>query len=299
MTRAIHGLLVFIAFMCGSAAWGGVQEGRDYKVLSAEQQAANKPAGPLEVQYFFFYGCPHCYRLQPGLKNWESSMPRGTVFTLVPVMFNSTMTTMANAFYALESLGKRKQLHDAIFKAMNEENIDLTSEAAITNFVSQHGVDAEAFTAAYHSSGTQGKVQAAGKLNAAMMIRGTPTLIVNGKYMITGLTPDEMIRVLTEVVRLAGSSPMKPVEAEATPSPAVQPSMAKAAPSATQADGSPKKPVAAEPKQLSTPADGMMPVKGVLRESKFSRNGVRPKTLDLRYCLDLPSSGEIIKCAEE
>jgi thiol:disulfide interchange protein DsbA len=44
-------------------------------------------------------------------------------------------------------------------------------------------------------------------------INGTPTLVVDGKYLITGLQPADTIRVLDEVIALARKAhPTAPAE---------------------------------------------------------------------------------------
>jgi thiol:disulfide interchange protein DsbA len=110
---------------------------------------------------------------------------------------------MAHTFYALEALGQRKQLHDALFEAWNVQNIDLSDEAKITEFVSRHGVDRAKFGAAYNSFSLQNKIAHSNQLVQSYGIRGTPTIIVDGKYSITGLQPEETIRVLNEVIQIA------------------------------------------------------------------------------------------------
>jgi thiol:disulfide interchange protein DsbA len=40
-------------------------------------------------------------------------------------------------------------------------------------------------------------------------VRGTPTIAVDGKYIITGLEPEETIRVLNEVIALARKDRIK------------------------------------------------------------------------------------------
>ena len=46
----------------------------------------------------------------------------------------------------------------------------------------------------------QSRVTRAKQMTRSYLIAGTPTLIVDGKYVITGLQPDDTINVLNEVI---------------------------------------------------------------------------------------------------
>ena len=43
-------------------------EGKDYTVLTAPGQV--DVPGKIEVREFFWYGCPHCFRLDPFIEKW-------------------------------------------------------------------------------------------------------------------------------------------------------------------------------------------------------------------------------------
>ncbi|MDP1997202.1 MAG: DsbA family protein, partial [Gallionella sp.] len=101
------------------------------------------------------------------------------------------------------ALGQRAGLHDALFKAWNVNGNTLTEEAKILDFVAPHGVDRAKFSAAYNSFSMQSKVVRAKQMIRSYGINGTPTLVVDGKYLITGLQPANAIRVLNEVIALA------------------------------------------------------------------------------------------------
>jgi thiol:disulfide interchange protein DsbA len=110
---------------------------------------------------------------------------------------------MANTYYALESMGKQQQLHDALYRAWNEQNMALVDEDTIADFVAKHGVDRAKFTAAYNSFAVQSKVTRAKQMIRSYGINGTPTLVVEGKYVIEGLQPEDTIRALKDVIAKA------------------------------------------------------------------------------------------------
>ena len=175
--------------------------GKDYKLVDPAQptNSGNK----IEVLEFFFYGCSHCYHLHPELSAWEKKMPKDVDLVLVPTIFNISWEPMAYTYYALEALGKNHELHNDLYEAWNVKNIMLTEESNIAAFVSSHGVDSKKFSEAYHSFGVNSKVMRSKQLTQAFRISGTPTLVVDGKYLITGLQPAEAIKVLGELVEKA------------------------------------------------------------------------------------------------
>ena len=107
---------------------------------------------------------------------------------------------MSRTYYALESMGQQKRLHDDLFNAWNVNNIDLSDEAKITEFVAQHGVDRKKFGEAYNSFSMQSKVMRSKQMAQIYVIRGTPTLVVDGKYTISGLQPAETMQVLNALI---------------------------------------------------------------------------------------------------
>jgi thiol:disulfide interchange protein DsbA len=177
-----------------------VVAGRDYKVLNPAQPTSGSK---VEVLEFFFYGCSHCYHLHGPLSKWEKTIPKDVDLQPVPVIFRDSWEPMARAFYALESIGQREKLHNDLFEAWNVYNTDLSDAGKITDFVAKRGVDKSKFSAAYNSFSLQSKVARSNQMVQAFGIRGTPTIAVDGKYIITGLEPADTIRVLDEVIKIA------------------------------------------------------------------------------------------------
>lgn len=199
--RLFRQLFVVMALLCATYAQAEVVAGKDYKIMNSPMPTSS--GKKVEVLEFFFYGCPHCYHLHPYISAWEKKMPKDVALEYVPVIFNDSWEPMAHTYYALEAMGKIKDLHDALFEAWNVQNIDLSDEARITEFVAKHGVDRSKFDAGYNSFAISSKIARSNQLVQSYGIRGTPTIAVDGKYIITGLQPQETIRVLDEVVALA------------------------------------------------------------------------------------------------
>lgn len=199
--RFFRQVLMVLALLCVSYAHAGVVAGRDYKLLNPPQPTSS--GKKIEVLEFFFYQCPHCEHLRGPLNAWEKKKPKDVELQYVPVVFRESAEPMARTFYALEALGQQKRLHDALFDAWHVQNIDLSDEAKITDFVAKHGVDRAKFGAAYNSFSVRSKLDRGNQLVQSYRVMGTPTIAVDGKYIISELGPEEMVRVLDEVVALA------------------------------------------------------------------------------------------------
>jgi thiol:disulfide interchange protein DsbA len=193
MKSLIRSLVVAVTLMGSGAALAEAQLGKDYTLLNPPQPTNTKK---IEVLEFFFYGCSHCYHLHPLLSAWKKTMPKDVELTYLPTVFRDTWEPMAYTYYALESLGKEAQLHDALYRAWNDED-------KIADFVAQHGVDRTKFTAAYGSFAMKSMVTRAEQMIRSYRINGTPTLVVDGKYVIEGLQPEETIQTLKRVIVMA------------------------------------------------------------------------------------------------
>lgn len=199
MKDLIRNLVVAMALLVGVTAHAGLEQGKDYNVLPSPQPTSGSK---IEVLEFFFYGCGHCYHLHSTLVEWEKKIPKDVELTYVPTIFRDNMEPMARTFYALESLGELQRMHDPLYRAWNVDSVKLFDEAQIAGFVASKGVDRTKFSAAYNSFTMQSRVTRAKQMTRSYLIAGTPTLIVDGKYVITGLQPDDTISVLNEVIAM-------------------------------------------------------------------------------------------------
>lgn len=200
MNKLYGSIAVAALFLFGGTMLSAAELGKEYKLLNPPQPTASKK---IEVLEFYFYGCSHCFDLQKSLHPWLKTMPKDVELVYVPTIFRGSMEPLAHAFYALESMGQVHQLHNLLYLAMNVDNVDLSDEAKIGDFVAKKGVDRAKFSAAYNSFSIQSKVIRAKQMIRSYGIQGTPTLVVDGKYVITGLYPEDTIRVLNDVIEVA------------------------------------------------------------------------------------------------
>ena len=80
-----------------------------YGELNPPQPVDSK--GKIEVIEFFWYGCPHCYSLEPHIEAWLKKLPPDVEFRRVPAIFNQRWGHDAAIYYTLESMGLLDKLH--------------------------------------------------------------------------------------------------------------------------------------------------------------------------------------------
>ncbi len=196
--KFLKNILAVVFVLLSTQVFAEPVAGKDYKLIEPAQ--TTNSGNKIEVLEFFFYGCSHCFTLHPNLTAWERKIPKDVDLVLVPTVFNPNWEPMAYTFYALEALGQQHNLHNDLFEAWNVKNIDLSDESKISAFLAKHGVDSKKFSDAYRSFSVQSKVTRSKQLTQAYGIRGTPTIIVDGKYLITGLQPAAAIQVMSALI---------------------------------------------------------------------------------------------------
>jgi len=199
-TRCTFAVVALVLALAAGDTFAELKEGRDFETLSQAQPT--DAIGKVEVTDFFWYGCPHCYALEPVLNKWLKGFPKDVVFRRVPADFGR-WTQGARLYYALEAIGEEGRLRAELFDAIHLERLGYTKESDVTDWLVKKGVDKERFTNAYNSSAVQSKVQGAKQLTQSYGVDGVPTLVVGGRYRTSPITVgghDAMLAVVDELI---------------------------------------------------------------------------------------------------
>jgi len=140
--------------------------------------------GKIEVLEFFWYGCIHCYNLEPLLEPWVKKLPREAQFRRVPAVFNERWAHDATIFYTFETLGVLEKLHRPFFDAIHLNRLRTDDPKALTEWLQKQGLDPNKFTETMKSFGVQSRMRRAAALTTAYKVDGTPSLAVQGRYTI-------------------------------------------------------------------------------------------------------------------
>jgi len=139
----------------------------------------------IEVVEFFWYGCPHCYNLEPALENWVKKLPPDVQFRPIPAVFNQQWAHDAAIFYAFDALGVLPRVHRAFFYAIHRDHLRTDDKAAMSEWLKKNNIDPNKFFETMNSFGVQSKVQRAKKLSVDYKIDGTPAMAVQGRYTVS------------------------------------------------------------------------------------------------------------------
>ncbi len=177
---------VFAAALClvagAASATVELQQGVNYKLLQPAQPTSVGP-GKVEVVEVFWYACGHCFMLEPKIEGWaRAGKPAYVDLVLVPATWNNTLKTHARVFYTMQLLGKQT-LHPEIWREINMKGNRLDTPEAIEAFFTSRGVSKADFQKAYQGFAIDSKLLRAEDLNRRYKITGTPTIVVNGKYI--------------------------------------------------------------------------------------------------------------------
>ncbi len=141
--------------------------------------------GKVEVAEFFWYGCIHCYNLEPAIEAWLPKLPPDAYFRRIPAVFNERWALDAAIYYAFESLGVLGKVHRPFFDAIHKDRLKTDNPEALNEWLGKNGVDPKKLEAATKSFGVQSKLKRAAQLTAGSKIDGTPALMVQGRYTIS------------------------------------------------------------------------------------------------------------------
>ncbi|CAA0111404.1 thiol:disulfide interchange protein DsbA/DsbL [Zhongshania aliphaticivorans] len=158
----------------------------------------------IEVVEVFWYGCSHCFHFDPMLEAWNKQLPADVDFHRSPAMWNDLMVVHAKAYYAALTLGVLDKVHEPIFNAINVDRNMLKDADALAKLFTEHaGIDADTFRKTFDSFGVNSQVKQADARARSYGIAGTPELIINGKYRVTGRSAGgraEMLEVAEELI---------------------------------------------------------------------------------------------------
>lgn len=157
------------------------REGAHYQKIVPAQPTTAAP-GSVEVVEVFWYGCGHCFSLDPAIESWNDRNAPYVELVRVPAMWNEGTRMHARLFYTAELLGKLDAVHSQIFREFHVNGNQLNTVEKVAAFFRQHGVSNEEFNKAFSSFAVENKLQRADFLNRRYRVESVPTFIVNGKY---------------------------------------------------------------------------------------------------------------------
>lgn len=138
----------------------------------------------VEVVEFFWYGCPHCYHLEPSLEKWAKTQPADVDFRRIHAAWNTGMQVHAQLYFTVQTLKLEDKLNMPIFNAIHKDNVELRDTDVLTDWIGkQAGVNKDVFMKTYNSFSAQTYAKLAPQKTKDYGINAVPTFVVGGKYM--------------------------------------------------------------------------------------------------------------------
>ena len=181
--------------------------GKDYTEIP-DGRPLNPVAGKVVVEEFFNYICPACFQFEPQFLVWTKKLPAYVEVVHIPAAFRSDFAHYAKVFYAAQILGVEEKSHQAVYDAIHLNN-KLPGEGQkidddkIAAFYVQYGVDPKQFISTMESFGVNTKVRIATEHLKSCKISSTPSLVINGRYLVTGKSYSDNLRIATYLIEKA------------------------------------------------------------------------------------------------
>jgi len=157
------------------------------------------------VEEYFNYACPGCNGFEPRFVAWAKQLPPYVRLDHVPAAFRPDFVQYARAYYAAQALGVADKAHQAVYDGIHRTRTlpgegQKPDEARIARFYADFGVDADAFLAAMQSFGVNVKVRRATEHMQRIKIPETPSIVINGRYLVRGATVDDTLRIASALI---------------------------------------------------------------------------------------------------
>jgi thiol:disulfide interchange protein DsbA len=180
--------LALLAFSFTAYAQGGdtgkYQEGVHYALIEG---APVRSSDTMVLEEAFSYLCTHCNTFDPYVESWKKRKPEFVEFRRIPVGFGrGSWELYARGYVTAKMMNVSDEAHLALMdRIWNEKNI-IRNMDELATFYSEFGLDKEKFLSTSKSFAVDSKLRKDQQLVQAYGIRGTPALVLNGKYRISG-----------------------------------------------------------------------------------------------------------------
>lgn len=199
-------LLIFPLSACAQAPAPAAppQAGVDYEVLPQGQRWAPGKPGRIEVAEVFAYWCHHCADFQPRVDAWNRTRPADVDFVYVPAAFEPE-DAFARAFFAADIAKVLPRVHQGLYDAIHQTGSLPRSNATVDEvgaWFGRQGLNAPKLTASMRSAVVDERMRRAREFMIANRVSGTPTLVVNGKYVVRARRPEDRMRVVDALIAM-------------------------------------------------------------------------------------------------
>lgn len=159
------------------------KEGEDYLVI---QNPETIPGKVIIVREFFWYGCPHCYKLEPFMNKWAKTKAADVAFFQSPAAMNPVWEASARGFYTAQLMGYQDKTHDKLFEAIQKDKKRLFDQNSLSAWYAGQGLDKDKFNSYYNSIAVNTRIARTKAGAKRYQLTGVPAVVVQGKYLVKG-----------------------------------------------------------------------------------------------------------------
>ncbi len=175
------GTLMLATFSSSTIA-SEFEEGRHFHAVGSP---VSPPDDRVEVIEAFAYPCPACRSFLPIINRWAEELPDNVTLSHLPVGLQPGWEVFARVYYTADVLGLGKEAHEAMFVALHDERRQFRSIEDIAEVYTAFDVDAEEFVSTSQSFAVDGRMRRNRNEIMRFGVRGTPSMIVQGKWRLS------------------------------------------------------------------------------------------------------------------
>ena len=120
------------------------------------------------------------------MAEWEKRKPADVVVRRIPAVLREGWLADAHLYYTLELLGEADRLHTVVFDSVHKGQLRTSDPEAVAAWAAKNGIDAQKWQSTYTNNEVRNRVIRAMALAGNYDVRGTPALIVDGRYQTGG-----------------------------------------------------------------------------------------------------------------
>ena len=172
-------LMCVAALLSSGALAQPYQEGQHYYAIEG---ASNTPQDKVVVTEAFAYPCPACRNFLPVITAWADDAPDYVEVEKLPVALRPSWAPFARAYYTAQVMGLGADAHEKTFRALHDERQPITSMEDIGRLYEAYGVSADEFVSMSESFAVESQMGRNRTEVRRFGIRGTPSVIIQGKW---------------------------------------------------------------------------------------------------------------------
>ncbi|MBW8190071.1 DsbA family protein [Neiella marina] len=155
------------------------QAGTHYRVLVSELQ--NTPEQAIELEYWFWFGCASCQLFNQNLPRLQAE---DTAWQQIPAQLRSSWYFHAKGFYVAQQQPQAEQLLAQLEQTLAADPTSLSDIDSLTAWFVEQGVELNTAEQQLLSPLLNEQLEQQVARQQALEIRGVPTLIIGGQYLI-------------------------------------------------------------------------------------------------------------------